>query len=370
MKVPFVDLKAQYLNIKTEIDTAVNKVIENTAFIGGVILKSFEKEFATFCSAKFCIGVGNGTDALWLALKGVGLKEGHEVIVPANSFIATSEAVTLAGGRVVFCDIDPRTFTLNVEHLERLINPQTKAIIPVHLYGHPADMNPILKLAQKWNVNIIEDAAQAHGAKYLGKPVGTLGEIGCFSFYPGKNLGAYGDAGAIITNNADMANTMRMMANHGREKKYDHLFEGLNSRLDTLQAAVLRTKLKYLEQWTTQRRENAQQYTRLLDNLPVLTPLESPDVKAVYHLYVIRVPDGRRDALRKLLSEKGISTGIHYPIALPNLKAYAYLNHKPDDFPFATRYSSEILSLPMYPELTHRKIEYVTDTIRQFFAKK
>lgn len=332
-------------------------------------MKGFEEEFAGFCSARTCIGLGNGTDALYLALRCSGVQEGDEVIVPANTFIATAEAVTMTGAKVVFCDIDPQAYTIDVSKIEGLLTGKTKAIIPVHLYGHPAHMEPILRIAEANRLLVIEDAAQAHGAEYMGRKIGTLGHVGCFSFYPGKNLGAYGDAGAVVTNDEELAEKISMTANHGRAKKYDHLFEGINSRLDTIQAAVLRVKLKWLQEWTEQRRKNATMYNELLKGLPVSPPFESPGVKAVYHLYVIRVADGKRDELRNHLLEKGISCGVHYPVALPNLEAYAYLGHKPQDFPVASRYSDEILSLPMFPELSREQIEYVVHGIRSFFEK-
>ena len=366
MKIPLVDLKAQYQQIKREMDQAIQEVISTTAFVGGPFVAAFEKAFAAFCSSPFCVGVGNGTDALYLAMKCAGVGHGDEVIVPANSFIATSEAVTLTGARVVFCDIDPQTYALDVSQLERLISSQTRVIIPVHLYGHPADMDPILNIAEAHHLMVIEDAAQAHGAEYNGKRVGTLGHMACFSFYPGKNLGAYGDGGAVVTHDPGLAEKVKMTANHGRTQKYDHLFEGVNSRLDAMQAAVLQTKLKYLESWTEQRRAHARRYSSLLEGAGVITPFESPNVRAVYHLYVIRVEGGKRDALRDYLNEQGISTAIHYPIALPELKAYAYLGLGPNDFPVASRYSKEILSLPMYPELTEEQINYVAQNIRQF----
>ncbi len=369
MQVPFVDLKAQYLEIKDDIDKSIKNVIADTAFVGGQFVKSFEQAFAEFCSADYCIGVGNGTDALFLALKCAGIGNGHEVIVPANSFIATSEAVTQTGARVVFCDIDVHTYTLDVRQLESLFTQKTKAIIPVHLYGHPADMTAILEWAAKHDIIVIEDAAQAHGATYKEKPVGTLGHAGCFSFYPGKNLGAYGDAGAVVTNDPELAEKITMAANHGRVDKYDHLFEGVNSRLDGIQAAILQSKLKYLKKWTAQRRLNASIYNKLLKDVEVVAPQESSDVLAVYHLYVIRVKDGKRDALKQFLAEKGIASGIHYPIALPNLQAYAYLGHKSSTFPVAAQCAKEILSLPMYPELTGEKIEYVVQNIQLFFEQ-
>lgn len=375
MNIQFVDLQAQYLSIKNEIDSVIAEVISKTAFIGGSYVKSFETAFAEYCNVKHCIGVGNGTDALFIALKVLGIGEGDEVIVPANSFIATSEAVTQTGAKVVFVDIDPKTYNMDPNKLEECIRtrnskPETrnkvKAVIPVHLYGQPADMDPILALAKKYNLKVIEDAAQAHGAIYRGRQIGSIGDMACFSFYPGKNLGAYGDAGAIVTNNDDMAIRARMIANHGRVDKYDHEIEGVNSRLDGLQAAILGVKLKYLNEWTEKRRKNAYLFNECLKDTDLITPVEISDVKSVYHLYVVRVKKELRQKLQEHLKAKGISTGIHYPITLPNLKAYSYLKHHGNDFPEATKASEEILSLPMYPELEEKSVKYITEIIREF----
>jgi dTDP-4-amino-4,6-dideoxygalactose transaminase len=366
MNIPLVDLKAQYYSIKDEIDAVISEVLSKTAFIGGAYVKDFEEAFASFCGVKHGVGVGNGTDALFIALKCLGIGNGDEVIVPANSFIATAEAVTQAGARVVFADIDPGTYNLNPAGVEKRISPKTKAIIPVHLYGQPADMDPILALARKHGLKVIEDAAQAHDAEYRGRRTGSIGDCACFSFYPGKNLGAYGDAGALVTNDDVLARRARMFANHGRIDKYDHEFEGINSRLDALQAAVLGVKLKHLPQWTEARRKSAYNYNRYLVDSGLTTPREIEGIRAVYHLYVIRVPAERRAALQAYLQSKGISTGIHYPIALPNLKAYAYLNHAGDQFPEATKAAQEIVSLPMYPELMEDDIRYISEAIAAF----
>lgn len=366
MNIPFVDLKSQYLSIKTEIDSAIADVIEKTSFVGGPFLEAFENEFAGFCRARYCIGVGNGTDALFLALRALGVGRGDEVITAANSFIATSEAITMSGARVVFADIDPGTFNIDVSRIEEKITPRTKAIIPIHLYGQPADMDPIIQIAQRHGLKVVEDAAQAHGAEYKGRPIGTIGDAGCFSFYPGKNLGAYGDGGAVVTNDKVLAEKTRMLANHGRVQKYNHEFEGVNSRLDSLQAAILSAKLKHLDEWIARRRANAYRYNDLLKNTFVRTPLEMEGVKAVYHLYVVMVDRGTRSALQEHLKSAGIGTGIHYPIALPNLKAYQYLGYEESDFPEATSSSGRIVSLPMYPELTEDQISYVSEQIKKF----
>jgi dTDP-4-amino-4,6-dideoxygalactose transaminase len=368
MNIPLVDLKKQYESIRDELDPVISEVLSKTAFIGGVYVKNFEDAFARYCGVRHCIGVGNGTDALFIALKCLGIGPGDEVIVPANSFIATAEAVTQAGARVVFADIDPGTYNMDVAALEGAISSRTRAIIPVHLYGQPADMDPILALALKHGLKVIEDAAQAHDAEYRGRRVGSIGDCACFSFYPGKNLGAYGDAGAVVTDDEQLARRVRMFANHGRIDKYDHELEGINSRLDALQAAILTVKLKYLPRWSESRRRSAALYTRLLKGTGLTMPREIEGVRAVYHLYVVRVPADRRGELQAHLQAKGVSTGIHYPIALPNLKAYAYLNHAADAFPEAAKASGEILSLPMYPELREDEIDYIRRAIDAFIG--
>lgn len=367
--IPFVDLNAQYKSIKNEIDNAIADVISKSAFIGGPFVESFEKAFAKFCNAKYCVGVGNGTDALFIAFKILGIGMGHEIITTAFSFIATAEAITRAGAKVIFVDINPKTFNIDIDKIEDKITARTKAIIPVHLYGQPADMDPILELAGKYNLKVIEDAAQAHGAVYQGRPVGSIGDMACFSFYPGKNLGAYGDSGAIVTNNEELAVKARMFANHGRTDKYNHEIEGVNSRLDGLQAAILQVKLKYLSKWNESRRKNAYLYNHYLQNTKIVTPIEIDNIKAVYHLYVIRTKYEVRQKLQEHLQSNGISTGIHYPIALPNLKAYDYLHHSKNDFPKATRASQEIISLPMYPELEDTQINYIVEKIKEFTSK-
>jgi dTDP-4-amino-4,6-dideoxygalactose transaminase len=366
MNIPFVDLKSQYASIKDEIDAAMADVLVNTAFVGGPFLKKFEDAFAGYCGTKHCVGVGNGTDAIFLALKAMGIGPGHEVITAANSFIATSEAITMAGAKVVFVDIDPETYNMDVNQIESKITPKTKAIIPVHLYGQPADMDSIVEVATKHNLRIVEDAAQAHGAEYKGRRVGTLGDVACFSFYPGKNLGAYGDGGALVTDDEELADKARMFANHGRADKFGHIFEGVNSRLDGLQSAILAVKLGHLEDWTENRRRNAYLYNEQLEETGLVSPVEIEDVRAVYHLYVVRVRAGQRQELQDHLKSHGVATGIHYPIALPNLKAYDYLKHKESDFPEATRTSHEIMSLPMFPELTEEQIAYIVEKIKRF----
>jgi len=379
MQIPLVDLKAQYATIKDDIDAAIAEVISKSAFVGGPYVDSFERDFATFCNVKHCVGVGNGTDAIFIVLKALGIGEGDEVITAANSFIATSEAITMAGAKVAFVDIDPLTYNMDPKKLEDYLKtrsaqsalrnaspPTPKAVIPVHLYGQPADMDPILEIAHEYNLKVIEDAAQAHGALYKGRPIGSLGDAACFSFYPGKNLGAYGDAGAIVTNYDELALKARMIANHGRTEKYNHELEGVNSRLDGVQAAILSVKLRHLPEWTERRRKNAYRYNDHLKNSGVTTPAEIENIKAVYHLYVVRVKNRLRQKLQDHLKAEGIATGIHYPIALPNLRAYAYLNHEAHDFPEATKASQEILSLPMFPELEEAQLSYVVEKIKDF----
>lgn len=366
MQIPFVDLKAQYESIKEEINASISKVFSNSAFIGGPFVSTFEKEFADFCDVKHCIGVGNGTDAIFIALKVLGVDKGDEVITAANSFIATSEAISMTGASIVFVDINPATYNIDACKIEEKINSKTKVIVAVHLYGQPADMDPILDIAKKNNLKVIEDAAQAHGAIYKNRTVGSLGDVACFSFYPGKNLGAYGDAGAIVTDNEEFALKARKYANHGRIDKYNHEFEGINSRLDGIQGAILSVKLKCLTKWNNSRRRNASIYNHYLKNSDLTLPIELGNIKAVYHLYVVRAAAEKRSELQDFLKKAGINIGIHYPIALPYLSAYTYLNHSIDDYPEAIKSSKEILSLPMFPELTESQVRYIADKITEF----
>jgi len=333
----------------------------------GEELKKFEEEFALFCNTKFAIGVVNGSDALILAFKACGISEGDEVITVPHTFIATTEAITIVGGKIVFVDIDPKTYTIDVSKIEEKINERTKAIIPVHLYGQHADMDPIMGLANKYNLKVIEDAAQAHGGEYKGKKVGSIGDVGCFSFYPGENLGAYGDAGMVVTNNEEIAEVIKLLRNHGRiTKKYEHQIEGYSSRLDNLQAAILRVKLKYLNKWNDLRRRNAKKYNELLSNIDgIIIPYEADYAKHVYHLYVIRTED--RDKLREELKSKGIATGIHYPIPLHLQEAYSYLGYKKGDFPITEKASQKILSLPMFAELNGNQIVEICHWIKIFY---
>ncbi|MEW6606250.1 MAG: DegT/DnrJ/EryC1/StrS family aminotransferase [bacterium] len=364
MKIPFVDLKSQYQSIEQEVKEAVIKVMEQANFILGEEVKLFEEEFARLCEAKYGIGVASGTDALHLALLACGIAEGDEVILPANTFIATPLAVSQAGAKPVLVDIDSLTYNIDLSKIEECITLRTKAIMPVHLYGQPVDMDVLTNLAKKYNLWIIEDACQAHLAEYNGRKVGAIGDIGAFSFYPGKNLGAYGDGGLVVTNNAQLAEKVKMLRDYGQKVKYHHLFKGFNSRLDTMQAAILRVKLKYLEKWNSLRIQHAQKYSELLGGTEVITPTKAPYAKHVYHLYVIRTK--QRDELQKYLTDKGISVGIHYPIPIHLQKAYEDLEYKIGTFPITEKYANEILSLPMFPELTVEQIEMVVNSIKEF----
>lgn len=365
--IKFLDLKSQYIGIKKEIDNAIKNVINDSAFIGGKYLQKFEEEFAEYQNTKFCIGVANGTDGLEIVIESLDLPKNSEIIVPANSFISTAEAVTRSGHKVIFCDCNKDNYTMSLTSLRSKLSKNTKAIIAVHLYGHPCDMDPILKIGKKYDIKVIEDCAQAHGAEYKNKKVGALSDAGVFSFYPGKNLGAYGDGGAIVTNNKLIAQKSRMIANHGRIEKYNHEFEGRNSRLDALQASILSVKLKYLDSWIEIRGKVASYYNKNLINISDirLSKVETW-AKHVYHLFVIRVE--RRNDLIKFLIENDIQTGIHYPIALPKLKAYEYLNQKDENF-FANKIDSQLLSIPMGEHIKENQSELVVNQIKNFFKK-
>jgi dTDP-4-amino-4,6-dideoxygalactose transaminase len=365
MKIPFVDLHAQYLSIKDEIDRAIAEVIAESAYIRGRHVDTFEQAWARTLGVKHCISCANGTDAIYISLRGLGLKPGDEVITSAHSWISTSETITQAGGRVVFCDTEEDTFTIDPAEIERKITPATVGIIPVHLYGQPADIGAIMAIAKKRNLWVIEDCAQAHLASYKGQLVGTFGNVATFSFYPGKNLGAYGDAGCIVTNDDQLANWMATFARHGG--KGDHIMEGINSRMDGLQAAILNAKLPHLPAWTAARRRVATCYNELLEDVgDVIPPTVRPDRDHVYHLYVIRTEN--RDALKEHLSQVGVSTVLNYPKALPFYPAYAYLGHLPKDFPAAYFNQSRILSLPIYPEMPEEAITHVASTISHFWS--
>jgi dTDP-4-amino-4,6-dideoxygalactose transaminase len=361
-QVPFVDLKAQYQSIKSEIDAAIARVIENTSFILGPEVESFENAFAEYVKARFCVGLNSGTAALHLALLACGIGAGDEVIIPANTFFATAEAVSVTGATPVFVDADPISYTIDVGRIEGAITPRTRAIIPVHLYGQPADLDPIFEIARRRNLRVIEDAAQAHGAEYKRKRVGPLGDIGCFSFYPGKNLGAYGEGGAVVTNDEQLAKRVRLLRDHGSEKKYRHEIVGYNFRLEGIQAAVLDVKLKHLDRWNELRRAHAARYTNLLKDSELVLPAETTYARHVYHVYVVQ--SEVRDSLQKLLSDAGIQTGIHYPIPNHLQPAYASMGHRRGDFPEAERQCDRVLSLPMFAELTEEQIERVALAIR------
>ena len=363
-QVPFVDLAAQYRTISAEINEAVSRVIRDTDFILGREVSLFEEEFASFCEAKWAIGVDSGTSALELALRAYEIGPGDEVITAANSFIASALAISHAGATPVLVDVDPDTHTINAAAIEKAITPRTKGIIPVHLYGHPADMDPIMQLAQRHGLVIIEDACQAHGARYKGKRTGSLGHAAAFSFYPGKNLGGYGDGGMVVTGDQAVAKRLEMLRNYGQKEKYHHMFRGYNRRLDTLQAAVLRVKLKHLDEWNDARRQHAKSYRRLLEESGIVVPYAVAHAESVWHLYVIRTD--HRDALKEHLASRGISVGIHYPIPIHLQPAYRDLGYRQGDFPVTEEYARQILSLPMYAELTPEVIGRVAETVGEF----
>lgn len=368
MKVQFVDLHAQYLTIKPEIDAAIADVIRYSAYVRGPFVDKFEKDYAAVFGVRHCISCANGTDALYIAMKMMGAGVGDEVITTAHSWIATSETITQTGSRVVFVDTDEDTFTIDPKLIPAKITKRTKGIVPVHLYGQPADMGPIMEIAREHNLWVLEDCAQSHLARYQGKLTGTFGRAGAFSFYPGKNLGAYGDAGAILTSDAELARLMTCYARHGGLTKGEHVIEGVNSRLDGIQAAVLNVKLPYLTKWTAARQRVALRYNELLTGVgDIVTPPVAPGREHVYHLYVIRTE--KRDALMNFLKERGVPTVVNYPVALPFLQAYSYLGHTPADFPVAYAHQSRILSLPIFPEITDESINYVVDQIKAFYAQ-
>lgn len=367
MQVPLVDLKAQYHRIGAEMDAAIHRVVQNTSFIMGKEVRDFEEAFAAYCGARHCVGVSSGTAALHLALLAAGVGPGDEVITTPFTFIATVEAILMAGARPILVDIDPRTYTLDPAKLEDAITPHTKAVLPVHLYGQPADMDAIRDIAGRHGMWVVEDAAQAHGAEYKGKRTGTLGDIAGFSFYPGKNLGAYGDAGAVVTDDDALAERVRMLRDHGRRSKYEHEVPGFGERLDALQAAILGAKLPHLEAWTEARREHARAYAERLAGAGLVLPQEMPGTRMVYHLFVVRVR-ADRDAISAALKAQGIDTGVHYPIPLHLQPALRYLGYSAGDFPESERAAQEVLSLPLYPELTEEQIDYVSHHLRAVLA--
>jgi len=367
VKVPFVDLKRQYLSIKPELESKLLAAARSTNYILGSEVEEFEKEFAYYCGVKYAIGVASGTDALVLALKALGIGCGDEVITVPNTFIATVDAIHRNGAKPVFIDVDPITLNLNVDQIEKKISKKTKAIIVVHLYGQPAELTKVLAVAQSYNLKVIEDACQAHGAVYEGKRVGSYGDVGCFSFYPAKNLGAMGDGGIVVTNSSELAEKLKLLRNYGQKEKNIHKIAGFNSRLDELQAAILKVKLKHLDAWNEKRRKLAEQYTKQLSHLPVnlLSPI--PQGKHVYHLYVIKVK--QRNKLKTFLEAKGVSTGIHYPIPIHLQQAYSFLGYDRGSFPHAEQAANEILSLPMFPELSQKELNYVVAQIEEFFSR-
>ena len=361
MNVPFVDLKQQYLNIKDEILAAVANVFESTEFVLGKEVAAFEEEFASYCGARYGIAVNTGTSALHLALLAAGVGQGDEVITVPFTFVATTAAIVYCGARPVFVDVDPVTYTMDPKLIEAAITPRTKAILPVHLYGHPADMHPIQEIARRYKLAVLEDAAQAHGARYDGVPCGSLGDLACFSFYPGKNLGAYGEGGMVTTNNPEFVRTIRMLRDWGAETKYNHVLKGFNYRMEGVQGAVLRVKLRYLEKWTEARKAVAREYTSKLSDCGLTLPAEAPNSRHVFHVYPV-LTASRADFM-EAMKRRGIQTGIHYPTPVHLLPAYTDLNYRVGDFPVSERIASQEVSLPMFPELTPAQIANVTDSV-------
>jgi dTDP-4-amino-4,6-dideoxygalactose transaminase len=361
--IPLVDLRAQYLGIKREIDAAMSRVMESGQYVLGEEVQTFEQEFAAYSGAASGIAVNSGTSALHLALLAAGVAAGDEVITVPFTFVATVAAIGYIGARAVFVDIDPATYTMDPAQLEAAITSRTKAIVPVHLYGQPADMDPILEIARRHDVAVIEDACQAHGAKYKGRPVGSLGDAACYSFYPGKNLGAYGEAGMVVTSDREIERKVRMLRDWGQERKYHHVMKGFNYRMEGLQGSILRVKLRYLDAWTDARRTHAVEYRQLLANTGLEAPVEADYARHVYHVYAVRTSD--RAGLQRMLQSNGIATGIHYPTPVHLQPAYSDLGYGAGDFPHSERAANDVLSLPMYPELSHTDIEIITAAIRQ-----
>ena len=360
--VPFVDLKSQYRSIKPEVREAIDRVLESQHFVLGPEVKAFEDEFARFAGAQHAVGVNTGTSALHLALLAAGIGPGDEVITVPFTFVATVAAIVYCGATPVLVDIDPVTYTMDPRQIEAAITPRTKAILPVHLYGQVADMDPFMEIARQHDLRVIEDACQAHGAEYRGRRAGSIGDLAAFSFYPGKNLGAYGEGGAVTTNNAEYARTIRMLRDWGAERKYFHQLKGFNFRLEEIQAAVLRVKLRHLEDWTEARRAHARRYAEVLAMAPVRTPAEMDYGRHVYHVYAVRTAD--RAGLQQILNDRGVQTGIHYPIPVHLLEAHADLGYTEGDFPHSERAAAEVLSLPMFAELTDEQLLQVAEAIR------
>ena len=364
MTVPFVDLKQQYLSIKDEVLAAVAGVFESTQFVLGKEVAAFEEEFASYSGARYGVAVNSGTSALHLALLAAGVGPGDEVITVPFTFVATAAAVWYTGAKPVFVDVDPESYCMDSDRIEEAITPRTRAILPVHLYGQAADMDAISAIARRHGLPVIEDAAQAHGAEYRGRRCGSIGEMGCFSFYPGKNLGAYGEGGMVTTNNPELARQIRILRDWGAEKKYHHVLKGFNYRMEGVQGAILRVKLRYLEQWTEARRANATLYSRALADSNLHLPKEAPGNRHVYHVYGVMTP--RRRELMDALEAQGVQTGIHYPVPVHLLPAYSDLNYQAGDFPIAERLASEELSLPMFPELAESQIDAVVSAIEEY----
>jgi len=367
MRVPFLDLKAQYATVKEEVLPAIHAVLDNTAYVLGKPVQEFEAAFGREHGVQYCYGVSSGTDGNHMVLWALGIGPGDEVIIPANTFIATAWGATLCGATPVFVDCQPESYNIDPAKVEAKITPRTKAIVAVHLYGQPADMDPLNEIARKHKIALVEDCAQSHFAEYKGKRTGGLSMASSYSFYPGKNLGAYGEGGAVATNDAELARKFKMIRDHGAEKKYYHEVYGHNYRMEGIQGAVLGVKLRHLGAWTEARRRNAAMYNAALKGIPgVVTPQEMPYAKHVYHLYVIRAP--RRDELQKHLEAKGVATGLHYPVPLHVQNAFKHLGYKEGDFPVTEKAAREILSLPMFPELTAEQIAYVAGAIREFYS--
>ncbi len=372
MKVPFVDLKQQYESIKAEIGPAIANVLDNTAFALGPFVEEFESNFAALCGTKHCAGVNSGTSALHLALLACGVGEGDEVITTPQTFIATVWAISYCGAKPVFVDCDPKYYTIDPQKIEEKITNRTKAIIPVHLYGQCADMDPILEIAKKHNIKVIEDAAQSHGAKYKSRMAGSMGDAACFSFYPGKNLGAYGEGGAVVSNDDEITENVRLLRNHSQPERYIHTRLGFNYRMEGIQGAVLNVKLAHLEDWNNRRRQASDLYRKKLSNIPeVAAPSEADYARHIYHLFEIATPSTEtRCEIQKFLGNRAVQTGLHYPVPVHLQPAYASLGHKSGDFPNCEKAAGELLSLPMFPELTEEQIIYICDLIREFFEQK
>ena len=362
IKVRYLDLTAQYRSIKPEIDAAISRVLESGQFALGPEVASFEQEFAAYCGTSECIALNSGTSALHLALLAAGIGPGDEVITVPFTFVASVAAVIYAGARPVLVDIDPRSFTIDPSAIETAITPRTKAILPVHLYGQPADMDPIMEIARRHNLVVIEDAAQAHGARYKGRPAGSIGDMACFSFYPGKNLGAYGEGGAVTTSNPDSAHKIRILRDWGQDRKYHHVLRGYNYRMEAFQGAILRVKLRHLDRWTERRRAIVSKYNELLADSDVQRPAEMPWARHVYHVYTIR--SSERDVLQQALHEAGIQTGIHYPVPVHLQPAYSDLGYGPGDLPHSEKAATQVLSLPLYPEMTDEQVEAVSRVVQ------